>query len=56
MLEVKTIVEGLKELDHKWHDQNPLVEVESDSLKAVRLLNLENSNLFEVYFILFFVK
>lgn len=46
VLEDKAIVGGLKELDWKWHSQNPQMKVDSSSLEVVRLLNLVDSIFF----------
>lgn len=46
VLEDKAITGGLKELDWKWHSQNPQMKVDSSSLEVVRLLNLVDSIFF----------
>lgn len=52
-MEAKAMVVGLIEIDKHW-PINPLVEVESDYLEVVRLLNFQDFDFLEVDF--FFVK
>lgn len=48
-MEAKAMVVGLIEIDKHW-PINPLVEVESDYLEVVRLLNFQDFDFLEVDF------
>lgn len=60
MLEVEALLEELRDLEGGWSGPIPLLEVESDALEVIRLLNrevyfyVEIGVLIEVIIILFF--